>query len=43
VKLGRRTIWSTDSTEFTIAYGQKVITSGDTDCPILEIRSLEVG
>jgi type VI secretion system protein ImpE len=43
VKLGRRTIWSTDPTEFTIAYGQKVITSGDTDCPILEIRALEVG
>jgi type VI secretion system protein ImpE len=42
VKLGRRTIWSADPTEFTIAYGQKVITSGDTDCPILEIRALEV-
>ncbi|MBZ5653775.1 MAG: tetratricopeptide repeat protein [Acidobacteriia bacterium] len=42
VKLGRRTIWSADRTEFTIAYGQKVITSGDTDCPILEIRALEV-
>jgi len=42
VKLGRRTIWSAEPAEFTIAYGQKVITSGDVDCPILEIRALEV-
>ena len=41
VKLGRRTIWSNPA-EFTVAYGQKVITTGDTDCPILEMRTLEV-
>jgi protein involved in temperature-dependent protein secretion len=42
VKLGRRTIWLPDAAEFTIAYGQKVVTTGDTDCPILELRTLEV-
>lgn len=43
VKLGRRTIWSVDPTEFTVAHGQKVITADATDYPILEIRRLELG
>ena len=42
VKLGRRTVWSADQTEFTVAYGQKVITTGETDCAISELRTLEV-
>jgi len=42
IKLGRRTIWDTKDAGFTIAYGQKVIASDDRDCPILEIRNLEV-
>jgi type VI secretion system protein ImpE len=40
--LGRRTIWPVDRGEFTLAYGQKVIASGETDCPILQVRTLEV-
>jgi len=42
IKLGRRTIWDTNDAGFTVAYGQKVIASGDRDCPILEMRNLEV-
>jgi type VI secretion system protein ImpE len=42
LKLGRRTVWSADATEFTVAYGQKVISTGETDCPILQVRTLEV-
>ncbi len=42
LKLGRRTIWSADATEFTVAYGQKVITTGENDCAISEVRALEV-
>jgi type VI secretion system protein ImpE len=42
LKLGRRTIWSADQTEFTLAYGQKVITTGETDFAISEVRTLEV-
>jgi protein involved in temperature-dependent protein secretion len=42
VKLGRRTIWPRDSHGFTVAYGQKVITTDQEDCAILDMRSLEV-
>jgi type VI secretion system protein ImpE len=42
IKLGRRTVWETNPAGFTLAYGQKVITTGDQDCPILEMRTLEV-
>ena len=42
LKLGRRTIWPVNRGEFTLAYGQKVIASGETDCPILQVRTLEV-
>ncbi len=42
VKLGRRTIWPVDANEFTLAYGQKVVASGEIDCPILQLRTLEV-
>jgi protein involved in temperature-dependent protein secretion len=42
VKMGRETIWETDPHGFTIAYGQKVIGTDQVDCPLLEIRSLEV-
>lgn len=42
VKLGRRTVWETNPAGFTVAYGQKVVAAGDRDCPILEIRTLEV-
>jgi type VI secretion system protein ImpE len=42
VKLGRRTIWPVDASEFTLAYGQKVVASGEIDCPILQLRTLEV-
>jgi len=42
VKLGRRTIWETNPAGFTVAYGQKVISVGDIDCSILEMRTLEV-
>jgi type VI secretion system protein ImpE len=42
LKLGRRTIWSADQSEFTVAYGQKVITTGETDCAISEVRALGV-
>ena len=42
LKLGRRTVWSADQTEFTVAYGQKVITTGETDCAVSEVRTLEV-
>ena len=42
VKLGRKTIWPSDSHGFTVAYGQKVITTDQEDCAILDVRSLEV-
>jgi type VI secretion system protein ImpE len=42
LRLGRRTIWSADQSEFTVAYGQKVITTGETDCAISEVHTLEV-
>jgi type VI secretion system protein ImpE len=42
IKLGRRTIWEQDPAGFTIAYGHKVIATGERDWPILEIRSVEV-
>jgi type VI secretion system protein ImpE len=42
VKLGRRTVWEQNPAGFTVAYGQKVIAADDRDCPILEIRTLEV-
>lgn len=42
IKLGHRTIWDTNDAGFTIAYGQKMIAAGDHDCPILEMRNLEV-
>jgi type VI secretion system protein ImpE len=42
VKLGRRTIWPVDASEFTLAYGQKVVASGEIDCPLLQLRTLEV-
>ena len=42
IKLGRRTVWDTNPAGFTVAYGQKVIAAGDRDCPILELRTLEV-
>jgi type VI secretion system protein ImpE len=42
VKLGRRTVWPVDPNEFTLAYGQKVVASGETDCPLLQLRTLEV-
>jgi type VI secretion system protein ImpE len=42
VKLGRRTIWPVDASEFTLAYGQKVVASGEIDCPLLQVRTLEV-
>jgi type VI secretion system protein ImpE len=42
IKLGRRTIWDTKDAGFTVAYGQKVIASDERDCPILEMRNLEV-
>jgi type VI secretion system protein ImpE len=42
VKLGRETTWETDPNEFTLAYGQKVIATDQEDCPLLEIRLLEV-
>lgn len=42
LKLGHRTEWDQTPAGFTIAYGQKVVASGDRDWPILEIRSLEV-
>jgi type VI secretion system protein ImpE len=42
IKLGRRTVWDTTPSGFTLAYGQKVIVAGDRDCPILEMRTLEV-
>lgn len=42
LKLGRRTVWDQNPAGFTVAYGQKVIASGDRDWPILEVRSLEV-
>jgi type VI secretion system protein ImpE len=42
LKLGRRTVWPDDHTEFTLAYGQKVIASGQNDWPILQVRTLEV-
>jgi type VI secretion system protein ImpE len=42
IKLGRRTIWETNPAGFTIAYGQKVIATGEHDIPILEMRTLEV-
>ena len=42
IKLGRRTVWDQNSAGFTVAYGQKVLASGEQDWPILEVRSLEV-
>jgi type VI secretion system protein ImpE len=42
VKLGRRTIWPVDASEFTLAYGQKVVASGEIDSPLLQLRTLEV-
>jgi len=42
VKLGRRTVWEANPAGFTVGYGQKVIAAGDRDCPILELRTLEV-
>jgi type VI secretion system protein ImpE len=42
LKLGRRTVWEANPAGFTVAYGQKVIAAGDRDCPILEMRTLEV-
>jgi type VI secretion system protein ImpE len=42
LKLGRKTIWSSDPHGFTVPYGQKVITTDQEDCAILDMRSLEV-
>jgi type VI secretion system protein ImpE len=42
IKLGRRTVWEQNPAGFTVAYGQKVLASGQQDWPILEVRSLEV-
>jgi len=42
LKLGRRTVWEQTPAGFNIAYGQKVIASGEREWPILEIRNLEV-
>jgi len=42
VKLGRRTVWETNPSGFTVAYGQKVVSAGDNDYAILEVRTLEV-
>jgi protein involved in temperature-dependent protein secretion len=42
LKLGRKTIWPSDPHGFTVAYGQKVITTDQEDCAILDMRSLEV-
>jgi type VI secretion system protein ImpE len=42
VKLGRKTIWLSDPNDFTVAYGQKVISTDQEDCAILDMRSLEV-
>ena len=42
IKLGRRTVWEQNPAGFTVAYGQKVLASGEQDWPILEVKSLEV-
>jgi type VI secretion system protein ImpE len=42
LKLGRKTIWLSDPHGFTVPYGQKVITTDQEDCAILDMRSLEV-
>jgi len=42
VKLGRRTDSKEDSKEFTIALGQKLVTTTEADYGILEVRTLEV-
>jgi len=42
IKLGRRTVWEQSPAGYNLAFGQKVVSAGERDWPILEIRSLEV-
>lgn len=41
VKLGRVTAWREDLPEVAVGAGQKLLTAGDRDWPLLEIRKIE--
>lgn len=41
VKLGRMTDWRKDVPDIAVASGQKLLTTGDRDWPLLEVRSIE--
>lgn len=42
VRLGHMTVWESNDAGYSVAFGQKVLTTGENDHALLDIRDLEV-